>query len=354
MSGPTSLADAWRSVVAGTAEARPRDLARALGHTEAELVAAAAPEDGVHRLRPDWAQLLHALPEVGEVMVLTRNDHAVHEKTGRFGNIRGMGGAILVLNEAIDLRLFVAQWRHGFDVTVPTKAGPRRSLQIFDRHGDAVLKIYRTEGTDAAAFDALCVRFHADTATTALTLEPVPEDDAPRPDEEVDLATLREGWRALRDVHNFRHLLKDAGAERHQALRLVGRDYAEEVRPDALLRVLNLAADRDVPIMVFVGNRGCVQIHTGPVSRIVEMRGWINVLDPAFNLHVKADATASAWVVRKPQADGVVTALELYDAENRNFAILYGARLPGMPETDTWRGVLETLPRVPAVTEAAE
>ncbi|SOD98193.1 hemin-degrading factor [Caenispirillum bisanense] len=344
-----ALSEAWSSVHAGTAEQRPRDLAASLGHPEAQLVAAGSPATGVRRLEGGrWAELIHALPEVGEVMVLTRNDHAVHEKTGCFGNVRGMGGAMLVLNDAVDLRLFLSVWHSGFDVTTTGLHGERRSLQIFDVHGDAVIKIYRTANTDAAAFDALCGRFHdAEAGPALLTLDPAPARDLPPPDDAVDMEVLRTGWRDLQDVHDFRRLLKDAGASRHQALRLIGPEFAEEVTPDALSRTLTLAADQAVPIMVFVGNRGCVQIHSGPVKKIVEMRGWTNVLDPGFNLHVVTAATATAWVVRKPQADGVVTALELYDADGRNFAILYGVRPAGVPESDAWRAVLETLPRLP-------
>ncbi len=350
----SALADAWGTVHAGTASARPRDLAAGLGHPEARLLAAAGPVTGVHRLQPRWAELIHALPEVGEVMALTRNDHAVHEKTGCFGNVRGMGEAMLVLNEAIDLRLFLGVWGHGFDVTTHGSHGERRSLQIFDSHGDAVIKIYRTAATNADAFDALCRRFRADTVPPALlTLQPPPEPVSPLPDASVDMAALQTGWRGLTDVHNFRRLLRDAGATRHQALRLIGREFAEEVAPDALSRTLTLAADQQVPIMVFVGNRGCVQIHSGPVKKIVEMRGWTNVLDPGFNLHAVTAAAASAWVVRKPQADGTVTALELYDAAGQNYAILYGVRPAGLPESTAWRAILETLPRLPASDQTA-
>lgn len=266
MSWHDTLADAWRSVVTNTTEpgTHPRDLAASLGRTEAELLAAGTPETGVRRLQPDWPALLHALPEVGEVMVLTRNEHAVHEKTGRFGNIRGMGNTMLVLNDAIDLRLFTSAWRHGFDVTVPARGTERRSIQIFDRHGDAVLKIYRTQATNSDAFDALCRRFHAPDLEGPLALEPRPALDAPRPDDEVDLEGLRSGWEGLTDVHKFRQLLKDTGADRHQALRLIGRKFAEEVQPDALSRVLSLAASQAEPIMVFVGQPGLRADPHGP------------------------------------------------------------------------------------------
>lgn len=352
----SALSEAWTAVIAGTAGQRPRDLAHSLGYPEAQLLAVGGADRGVHRLMPRWSDLIHALPLVGPVMVLTRNAHAVHEKTGTFGNIRQMGDAMLVMNEAIDLRLFPTTWGHAFDVSVPAPGGERRSIQIFDIHGSAVMKIYQRTQTDAEAFDALCRRFRLPlTAPMLLDLEPPPERAPVRPDSVIDLTALRQGWRNLTDVHHFRRLLRDTGTDRLQALRLAGPEHAEEVDCSALQRTLSLAADQGIGIMVFVGNRGCIQIHTGRVNRIVEMNGWINVLDPGFNLHVAPDATASAWVVRKPQADGAVTALELYDADGENFAILYGARQPGMPESAGWRAILETLPRSSAARgQAAE
>jgi len=92
--------------------------------------------------------------------------------------------------------------------------------------------------------------------------------------------------------------------------------------------------------MVFVGNRGMIQIHTGPVKTIRVMGPWLNVLDPDFNLHLRADLIASAWAVRKPTSDGIVTSLELFDAEGENIAMLFGARKPGTPELEGWRELI--------------
>jgi putative hemin transport protein len=98
--------------------------------------------------------------------------------------------------------------------------------------------------------------------------------------------------------------------------------------------------------MVFVGNPGCIQIHTGPVARIVPMGPWINVMDPGFNLHLRADHVREAWVVRKPTSDGIVTSLELFDATGETIALLFGARKPGKPEDERWRELVAGLPRV--------
>jgi putative hemin transport protein len=95
--------------------------------------------------------------------------------------------------------------------------------------------------------------------------------------------------------------------------------------------------------MVFVGNHGCIQIHTGPVKTLRAMGPWFNVLDPGFNLHLREDRIVSAWVVRKPTSDGVVTSLELFDAEDELIATLFGKRKPGEAERGEWRAFAETL-----------
>ncbi|EGD00334.1 putative hemin ABC transporter protein [Burkholderia sp. TJI49] len=95
--------------------------------------------------------------------------------------------------------------------------------------------------------------------------------------------------------------------------------------------------------MVFVGNAGMIQIHTGPVANVREVGAWINVLDPGFNLHVREDMIAAAWVVKKPTSDGIVTSLELFDRQGDHVALLFGERKPGKAERDDWRALVATL-----------
>ena len=83
---------------------------------------------------------------------------------------------------------------------------------------------------------------------------------------------------------------------------------------DAVERALESAAASGLSIMCFVGNRGMIQIHTGPVRQLRRTGPWYNVLDPKFNLHLDTTAIASSWVVNKPTSDGWVTSLELYAA----------------------------------------
>ena len=343
-----TLAERWTALRETAPSIRTRDAAAELGVSEAELVASDAGWSTV-RLAGDFGTLLERLPEVGEIMALTRNPHVVHEKVGAFGNVRIGPGHGLVLNHDIDLRLFMGQWRHGFEVTDVMKDGKqRRSLQFFDAAGEAIHKIYERPGTDTDAWTRIVRDFLAQDQTAALDVHDLPGLPADLPDDQIDVDGLRAHWSDLKDVHDFFGMLKDFKTGRLQAMRLVGAPFVEEVEPTSARSMLEAAASHETPIMCFVGNRGCIQIHSGPVKEIKVMGPWLNVLDPGFNLHLREDHIARAFVVQKPTRDGHVTSLELFAPDGRNFAMFFGVRKEGQPELEAWREILAKLPRLPA------
>lgn len=343
--------------------ARHRDIARDLGISEGELVAAhVAPLADARlrmracRLAPRWAELVEALHTAGEVMALTRNESCVHEKVGvyREASHAGPAGAAtgLVLGGAIDLRLFYPRWAHGFAVQETNDADEQWSLQFFDASGTAVHKVFAKPQTDREAWRVLVQAFAADDQQPGILVTPPEPPRAERPDAEVDVAAFHRDWASLRDTHEFFGLLKRHDLARTQALRLADPQFVQRVEVDAGSLALNAAAALGVPIMVFVGNPGVIQIHSGPVRRIVPMGPWINVLDAGFNLHLRADHVASAFIVGKPTCDGLVSSLELFDAQGESIAMFFGERKPGRPELSTWRSLLQSVARDTTPCEA--
>ena len=342
------LAVQWAGLKSRSPGIRARDAAAELGVSEGALIASlcgAQQEPRAIRLRSSGADIVKDIPALGPVMALTRNDHVVHEKTGPYLDVTINPAHGLVLGELIDLRIFPSHWKHAFAVLEQTKDGLRRSIQVFDAAGTAVHKIFQKSKTDTAAFDGLIANWaDADQSPAFVAAIAAPAKPG-RPDSEIDLADLRARWSALEDTHDFFMMLKAVNAGRLQALRLAGREFAEPMTAQSLPRALELAAEREVPVMVFVGNPGCIQIHTGPVKNLKRMGPWFNVLDPDFNLHLREDAIASAWIVKKPTRDGQVTSLELFDRDGFCFAQLFGARKPGKPELESWRAIVAELPR---------
>lgn len=337
----TDLAARWSRLRGKNPMLRTRDAAATLGVSEAELVALGVGESATP-LRGDWRKLLSDMPSVGRVMCLTRNEHCVHERQGCFQDVQVNGPHGLVLGPDIDLRLFLGKWRHGFAVREPLKRGGRRSLQFFDASGEAVHKIYATHKTDRRAFDAL-VAAHRNETPAPLEIVPREVDAADRPDAEIDVAGLRQAWRAMKDTHEFFGLLRKFKVGRVQALRLASDEFARELPARTLCAALQESSADSIPIMIFVGSAGCIQIHTGPIKRLVRTHGWFNVLDPAFNLHLREAGVARVFSVRKLTTDGVVTSLEAFDSSDRTILLMFGARKPGQPELEPWRDLVAGL-----------
>lgn len=316
---------------------RARDLANRLGISEAELVALGAEGTRTIRLVSDWPGIIAAIGSLGRVMALTRNESCVHERKGVYGKLEGNSHVGLIVGEDIDLRIFFQHWQFGFAVI----EGEKRSLQFFDGQGRAIHKIYLTPDSNVEAYEQF-IKDWADDEI-GMTLAPSIARPAAQPDHAIDVAGFQAAWDDLRDTHQFFGLLNKFKLERVQALRLAGEPRASMVPVSALRDALGAAAGAQTPIMVFVGNPGMIQIHTGPVTNLQTMGLWFNVLDPDFNLHLREDQIASAWIVRKPTDDGVVTSLELFDEDGETIAMIFGKRKPGQREDEAWRNIVSTL-----------
>ncbi|WP_428696585.1 hemin-degrading factor [Stappia sp.] len=329
---------------------RERDLAAMLELSEAEFVAAFC-GDTVRRIDIRFDDIFKGLEAVGEVLALTRNESAVHEKAGVYDKFIPGQRAAMMLGADIDTRMFPAVWVHGFAVAKPQEDGTvRHSLQFFDAHGDAVHKIHTRDKTDLGAWEALVTGLLAEDQEPGLLQDVVPAEVAsrPRPDAEKQDA-LRERWQSLTDPHQFHGMLRDLDLHRLNALTLAGEHNAWVLDPSAVADLLQRAAEAELPIMCFVGSRGCIQIHSGPVAKIASMGPWINVMDPGFHLHLRTDHIAEAWAVRKPTKDGHVTSVEAYDANGTLIIQFFGLRKEGNVERSDWRELVQDLPRPEAV-----
>ena len=341
----TSLYQDWQHLRRQQPGLRARDAAAQLGVSEAQLTASRLDVDAV-RLRPEWAALLPALETLGYIMALTRNEHCVHERKGHYREVTVMknGQMGLVVSADIDLRLFLGGWNSVFAVEEETPRGIQRSIQIFDQQGTAVHKVFLTASSELSAWAPLLEQFKAVEQSAALDLQPLPPAEPVKDDAEIDVESLRNAWAELKDTHHFFALMRKHGGVRTQVLRLAGHEWAEPLAPELLPQLLEQAAAGEVPIMVFVGNQHCIQIHSGPVNKLRWLDSWFNVLDSEFNLHLKTPAITQLWRVRKPSSDGMVTSWEAFDAQGEMIVQLFGARKPGIPERADWRALAESFP----------
>jgi putative hemin transport protein len=351
MTTPTPVsAEQIRAERADHAQLRDRDFADKFNITEAQLVAAFSGA-GVTRIEANPDVVFPRLEELGEVMALTRNDSCVIEKVGRYSHYQGGVHASLVLTEEIDLRLFPRHFVTAFAVERDGKNGTARSLQFFDAAGDAVHKIHLREASDLAAWDRIVADLALPEQSDTLEVAPrTPPEGAKSDPDKVDV--LRAEWAKMTDTHQFLRLCSKLKMNRLGAYRIAGEPLARKLPTDTVTPMLEAVREQEIEVMIFVGNRGCIEIHGGPVRNLREMGPWQNILDPGFDLHLRLDHVAEVWAVNKPTKRGDAVSYEAFDADGTILFQVFGRRTDDNDSRPAWDAIVAALPSLEAETQA--
>jgi putative hemin transport protein len=285
------------------------------------------------------------MPNLGKIMVLARNETAVHERKGTFSKVQVHGPAGLIVGPDIDLRVLFSDWQYVYNVEKEHAGKTLRSIQYFNKYGKATQKVYLTDSSNLDEYNKLVEEYKSEDKTIP-TVEKGKKEKNYNKESEIDFDSAIAEWKELKDTHHFQKILDTQKIKRLELIKKAPEDMAYKVYNDAVLDVLHTARDRKVPIMVFVENDDIVQIHTGEITNIKLIENWTNILDEEFNLHFRNDMISESYVVFKPTAEGIVTSLELYDMEGELVLTFFGKRKPGIPELQEWRDIISELEKV--------
>lgn len=294
---PEALRVRWQALREQNPKLRIRDAADLIDVSEAQLVALGVGETAI-RLRSLWADLLLELYRLGPLLGLTRNDHAVHEHQGAYCNLRLLGDMRIVEDEGFEVALYLTQWRHGFAVSEASHGRIRHSLQFFAEDGSAIHKIYLTEHSRPDPFEDLIAQFRSAEQSDTLQVKPRRPHSTADDIDRLWSSRLVSGW--PRSSEGIPLTTPD----------LTNRSTsvsAERLQDGAAEAVLSRAAALGTPLVIAVGNEGAMQLHRGPIFKIIRTGPWINVLDGPFNLHLRDTQLASAWRVRELTPTGAVS-----------------------------------------------
>ncbi|GEA11229.1 ChuX/HutX family heme-like substrate-binding protein [Alteromonas sp. KUL49] len=322
------------------------DAAKQLNVSEAELLQSCV-GNGTVRLNNDFGGILKSLKQLGKVMALARNAEVVTEISGNYEKVYVQNEndrlkGIAINPGGIDLRFFFDHWHSAF----ATQVGALKSIQFFDKYGDAIQKIYLKNTESDNVYNDIVNKYKNDNQSTPLVLSTPPQvTDTSLADNEVDVAKLESAWEKMTDVHQFPALLKAHNVSRHQAMKLISDKWSKEVSPNCLDSLLQQAKSGKEEIMAFVGNKGIVQIFSGRVNLLKPMGDWFNVLDPDFNLHVNTKGLQKAYIVHKPTDNGDVTvsSVEFLNDKNETVLTFFGSRTEGKVQTEGWKRIINTL-----------
>jgi len=314
------------------------DIAQRLAISEGELQAARLGRD-VTTLSLAPAELAARLCQLGEVKALTRSSAAVLEQQGHYPPPASAG--LLLDPGGLDLRLHLHHWHWSCLIRDAIVAADghtltRHSLQIFDRHGRALHKLFSLESSLPEAWQQLAAEGNNQPPSFTRLAQP-PSRPLPQ------APGLGDDWARMRDVHQFFGLLRRHGLQRHEANSLMEGRFTRALSAATCAQALTQAAANNLPLMLFVASPGCVQIRSGTVPAPQRQRGWLNLFGKNFTLHLDDASIDSVWQVHKPNRDGGVTSLEAFSHTGELLLQIYAERGEGNAERSDWRHLLDGL-----------
>ena len=324
---------------------RERELAAQLGISEAEFLAAWLGNTAI-RIDPNPAQVIPLLMQVGEVMALTRNDIVVHEKIGIYERFKQRESTAMVLGPDIDMRIFPDQWAFGFAVEKTDADGAtKRSLQFFDVFGTAVHKVHARPATDLMAWALMVERLRLPEGIAVPPVSKLPATMPPRGMDDLNLLrkSLVDDWASMQDTHEFQFILVGNKINRAEAAMVIGPDYSGTMPQTLPAQLIKAASTHQVPLLIFARNRGCLQVHNGPLNRIVPMGPWINVMDERFHMHLRTDCEHPVYLLRKPTRHGDVLSIEIIDPAGKDVLLITAVRTMEGGDDTAFRELLRSI-----------
>jgi putative heme degradation protein len=224
--------------------AYPRDYAAQLGIGEAELTPIYYP--GRTQELPSLAAVLESLAKLPRVKLMVRTSFAVFELFTRVDFHRE--GSAFVLKSTTCFAVLNAAELGSVYFLAPASEKEKAAILIFDKAGAAALKIY----IEAHEFDVALLKVEVEAASG----------------QSVDIGALLEKSRSL-----------PAAVAAEATPRLLIEGVAGKGKVGFELTTPAIA----------------VSMQHAPV-KVVDARGWFNILDEDFNLHLKEEAVTRVTV----------------------------------------------------------
>lgn len=291
-------------------------------------------------LRPAWEEIVKAFEKAGTFTVRTSSGGVAIEQTGVIDEVflRGEGQFASVVQDNMDLRFLLKRLSRAEMHPAHT------TIDIYNEAGVLATSFHGADKDAKAAIEELVRRYGTDHAEAQIS-----NAGNRRPglsDKDVDVEAVRADWKAMTNVHHFEALLAKHRVGRLQAFRMMNGDFTHELTAEAFPDLLQKLDATGEKVMVFVANRGFVQIFSGPAKAPKRVgHGW-EIVHEQSKVFVPDSALAHLWLVNKPTAAGIISSLEIVsEAEDQALASIFGKHPHGDPQPASWLDLLNTLPR---------
>ncbi|SFC02169.1 Putative heme degradation protein [Marinospirillum celere] len=339
----------------GVREAQPllglTGWSRLLATSEGELQASRLNHEKVWPLE-DVFSLFYLLSSLGEVEVQTFNNLGWAKYQGRFN------APDLCLDDpqhlelefrtaSMHMKLDLEKWYWGCAVEDrPPERSVQRSLQFFNYQGKRFLKIHAVPQTDELAWHNLITNF-AKKESAAKPLFAAQQDQK-QLTPPADMQQFSQEWRLMSHAKQLSVLLRRHQADYLPVLQHLDAKFAREVSLTSLSQLLKkwtgLSDMTNKPrLKLSFYTEGCMQAVSGVLQPPRLQHNQLCIAYADGCVHCDPQQLEEAFVVRKPEGDGWVTSLEIFNGQGQLVLKIQEEKPECQPENLLYREIFQAL-----------
>lgn len=344
-----SLVKCWNRFRRARPGLTMREGASLLRVSEYELLMADCGQSVVN-IAPDCVELWRELELLGRVAVVIQSPSLTEEISACFRWAGSDGRVITLVDYQFELQLDLSRIFRAVAVTHGSSDAFRHSLQFFDVHGHAVIKILVTPWSDLAWYSSLVQRFRG---RVRKSLYPADSESWRRRAKnslvELSMETIREHWRRLRGEAELQQMLRKFGISRFQAIKLLHRHFSWPIAGDVLSDFMHTLTQTGMQVEIVTEHDGVRLCRIGVVRSSKRYRDCLLIQAEDYKLSLAEKAVDSVWSTHKPKAIQNGANLELFDATGGCLAIVSVGDSSEPLQCAVWRELVSALPLMDSV-----
>lgn len=308
-----SIRSAWEQFeTASRQPAFTRLVARHLSISEAELLASRFGL-GVTPLKLDLNVLLQDCKKLGQLKLVTRNGAACHEHRGVCRHVI-TGDNEITLDLGSELYISIKRTSIGaaYAVALTRNSRIRRYIQFFDHQGQSVLEIEILHEEKRSDFDFFQMNHAGQLYSSENT--------------------------AKTDKLNNPNISYSSSSEQY-----FPDSWTRQITNESIEPILVGINSAHLPIELSVSNYACSQTHRGYISKVINSRGWLAILDPMFDFNLDISQIASSWIVSSEDDNEHDQRLVCIDYTGAIILQIALANLASQPKARRWCQLIDSL-----------
>ena len=224
---------------------RIKDAADILNVSEAELLSTTIGKNSFFLDVQNWGGFFKQITQLGPMMYLVRNDYVVHENKMLVNNIELDSNNIILSNAKSIITINQDLIKYAIYTSSMIRGAEVYSIHLFDINGIAIIKIY-LKNECLKDFEAIKNQYKIEYNFELQTIG------------SPNTANLNEEILAINEVQNF-----------------------------SIQQYLEKISKNNIEIQIKVSNKVASSIYKGTINNVIHKFGWLNIMDPDFNLHAK-------------------------------------------------------------------